>query len=125
MNISVLSVDVHTGLLQVEVFGVVLPAHWCGSGAPTPGNYHAEIDFDPVDWSDIRAIPATDVGRSARGASVVRAEVIDAGHDGVAQLRARTGEELLVDTIGEPPLGAIGLTIEFTPQGVEVFPYDL
>lgn len=98
------------GPVEVRGIGVVGCATWHGAAPPAEG-IGTEIELNvpsDVDWSDISVgseSPAAGPCRS--GGLVVNGIVADVDQDGVLALDTGGGV-VLVDTVGDPPVGIVG-----------------
>lgn len=126
MIIKILAADNELGNVRVAMLGAELTARWRGGEPPSIGERHAEFDCRPMSWSDVRLVREASHRDEAVSApdGVFRAEVLDVDHDGVTRLRTQD-VEYLVDTVGDPPIGIVGAMIDFSIDGVEIYPYDV
>jgi hypothetical protein len=127
MRVEVLRIDERSRMLTIAALGSVFQASWHGEWPAALGVLFGEVELSLIDWSEVE-LQGDGAGRHEydcpTGTNVVQAIVEDYGYDGVVRLRV--GDEyVLVDSIGEPPLGIVGRTIRFRTNSAEVYPYDL
>ena len=99
---------------------------WMSDAAHQPGPVNVELEFrDDFAWDrTIRVVAAAPSLATSAGRTIVVATVLDAEANGVLTLRIGDGI-VVVSTIGEPPSGLPGATVELTADEVELYPYDL
>jgi hypothetical protein len=100
---------------------------WVGAGPVESAEYFVEVDLsEPIDWASISTTtrvsmiePEVEVGR-VRIVGVVE----DVDDELVVQLRVGDHLRLLLDTLGDPPLGIVGESIELRQVELTIFPMD-
>jgi len=96
---------------------------WEADALPAPGDHDVELDVPSVlAWgSQIRTV---DDGQpsGARGV-LLTGTLLGLDEHGTAEVEVREGR-LLVETLGEPPLGAVGAVVQLRPPRVHAHPYE-
>jgi hypothetical protein len=100
-------------------------AYWKSDQPPVPGVVDVEIDI-PGEYlwdTEVRRVgEETSVGIAEldQGVRVV-GEVVDLDHLGILTLRIN-GSHIMVETLGEPPLGVVGGLVEVCAERIELYP---
>lgn len=98
---------------------------WEADPLPEAGDHDIELDIPSIlewgyeIWRAGDEQPPGDVDRP-----VLTGTLLGFDESGVAEIQVRGGL-LLVETLGEPPLGAVGDTVELRPPRIHAHPYDL
>lgn len=98
---------------------------WEGEALPELGWHDVELDVPAIlEWG--REIgPAGDVGDAGgTDAPGLVGQLLSFDEAGMAEIRVKDGL-LLVETLGEPPLGIVGQTVEVHAPSLHAHPYDL
>jgi hypothetical protein len=98
-------------------------ARWRGSGQAAGESVDVEMDIkDEIDWREITpAVSASEALSVHEGQMSIHGTVEDVDQDGVLTLRI-PGAVLLIDTVGEPPIGIVGQEVGFVAHDAEIYP---
>ena len=114
------------GPIEVRDVGVAGTATWRGA-VPPAGRIGTEVELNvlsDVDWNDISVGSALlDIVPRRSNGLVIKGAVVDVDQYGVLTLDTGGGIVLL-DTVGDPPLGIAGRPVELEVRDVELFPVD-
>jgi hypothetical protein len=98
---------------------------WEGDSLPDQGDHDVELDVPSIlewgyeIWRAGDEHPPGDADRT-----VLTGTMLGFDESGVAEIQLREGL-LLVETLGEPPLGAVGGAVELRPPRIHAHPYEL
>lgn len=118
-------IDARRKVLQCSTPVGSLPLVWEQQPLPSGGDYDVELDVPAIlEWG--REIWRVSDGRPTDGSErpLIVGTVVGFDELGVAEIELREGL-LLIETLGEPPLGTVGEAVEFRPPEIHAHPYDL
>lgn len=118
-------VDARKKTVQCETPLGTLPIVWEGDPLPTSGLYDVELDVPSIlEWGYEIWRTSDGPPADARGLATLTGTLVGFDELGVAEIEVREGF-LLVETLGDPPLGAVGDRVELRPPEIHAYPYDL
>ena len=125
MRIVLRDPAVSTGdLVRFTVAGGWAIATWEGEN-PHPAGVEVDVELDlpdEVDWNRIVVGPMDGrIVELRESGLVLRGVVVDLDELGVLSLSVGTGV-VMVDTLGEPPLGVVGQTVALPVDRLAVYP---
>lgn len=118
-------IDAARGIVRCATPLGVLSLVWDARPVPASGDHEVELEVPGVlTWG--REITGTADGGTPDGPerSLVADTLLGLDGSGVAEIQLREGV-LLVETFGEPPLGAVGGAVELRPPRIHAHPYQM
>jgi hypothetical protein len=126
MRLTLLTAAVDGTRVSVDAVDVNGSGLWRGTAQEAGIEVDVELEVrDEIDWSKISVGQRVEaIAKEGPEALVVRGFVDDLDIHGVLTLRL-AGGVLLIDTLGEPPIGVVGREVSLVARDVEIYPTNV